>query len=173
MEHTLHLASKAFIEEIIPTPSWYKKKKLQETCTKGDVEEDEVEEDDDKWDDEVAWLASFADDAPAVEGEEIDKDMNTNHLYPLKTLIGSYVNDVISLVKNCNFWSKDCYKINKPTHINHLFYISTICSSSLWDWNIQIYIKYSHNDTIPGSHYSYSRKLWTQSRGYFRGAQPM
>ena len=70
------MVSKAFIEEISPTPSQYKKKKLQEACTKGDVKEDEVEEDDDKWDDKVAWLASLADDVPAVEGEEVDKDMD-------------------------------------------------------------------------------------------------
>ena len=75
MEHTLHLASKVFIEEIFPTPSCYKKKPW-ETGTKGDEEDEGVEEDNDKWDDKVAWLASLVDDSPAVEGEEIDKDMD-------------------------------------------------------------------------------------------------
>ena len=45
MEHTLHLASKAFIEEICPTPSRYKKKKPQKA-----EEDDEFEEDDEEWD---------------------------------------------------------------------------------------------------------------------------
>ena len=39
-------------------------------------EDEEVEEDDDEWDDKVAWLTSLADDSPAVEGEEIDEDMD-------------------------------------------------------------------------------------------------
>ena len=103
MEHTLCLVLKLFIEEISLTPSQYKKMIPHKTDTNGDVKEDEVKEDSDEWDDEVACLASLADDAPAVEGEEIDKDMNTSHLYPLKTVISSYVINVISLVKNCNF----------------------------------------------------------------------
>jgi len=62
--------------DVCPTPSQYKKKKLQETGTNGDEEGEEVEEDNDEWDDEVAWLASLADDSPAVDGEEIGKDMD-------------------------------------------------------------------------------------------------
>ena len=50
--------------------------KLQETGTKSDEEEEEVEEDNDEWDDEIAWLVSLADDASAVQGKEIDKDMD-------------------------------------------------------------------------------------------------
>ena len=76
MEHTLHLASKEFIEEIYVQLPQYKKKKLQETGTNGDEEGEEVEEDNDEWDDVVAWLASLADDSPAVEGEEIGEDMD-------------------------------------------------------------------------------------------------
>jgi len=60
---------------ICPTPSWYKKKPW-ETVTKADEEDEEVEEDNHKWDDEVAWLTSLADDSPAVECEEIDEDMD-------------------------------------------------------------------------------------------------
>ena len=76
MEHTLHLTSKAFIEEICPTPSRYKKKKPRKAGTKGDEGDDEFKEDDEEQDDEVAWLASLADGAPAVEGEEIDEVMD-------------------------------------------------------------------------------------------------
>jgi hypothetical protein len=75
MEYTLHHASKAFIEEICPTPSQYKKK-LQNTGTMGSEENDEFKEYEEEWDCEVAWLASLADDAPATEGELIDEFMD-------------------------------------------------------------------------------------------------
>ena len=71
MEHTLHFSLKACIEEICPTPSWYKKKKPQKA-----EEDDEFEEDDEEWDCEVTWLANLVNDAPAAEGEAIDEDMD-------------------------------------------------------------------------------------------------
>jgi hypothetical protein len=97
MEHTLHLASKVFIEEICPTPSRYKKKKPRKAGTKGDKEDDKFEEDDEEWDDEVAWLASLADDAPAVEGEEIDEDMDYDP--------GDLLDKVLALVNQVRLFS--------------------------------------------------------------------
>ena len=91
MEHTLHLASKAFIEEICPTPSRYKKKKPQKV-----EEDDEFEEDDEEWDCEVAWLANLANDAPAAEGEAIDEDMD----YDPGDLLGK----VLALVNQVRFF---------------------------------------------------------------------
>src|SRR5882762_3664754 len=100
MEHTLHLASKKFIEEICLTPSRYKKKKLQQAGTKGGEDDEEVEEDDDEWDDKVAWLASLADDPPAVEGEEIDEDMD----YDPGDLLGKVLT-LINQIRVCFFLS--------------------------------------------------------------------
>ena len=97
MEYTLHLASKAFIEEICLTLSRYKKNKPWKAGTKGDEEDDKFEEDDEEWDDEVAWLASLADDAPAVEGEEIDEDMD----YDLGDLLGK----VLALINQVRVFS--------------------------------------------------------------------
>ena len=76
MEHTIHLASKAFIEEICPTPSRYKKKVSKaSTTTDNSDDDDEFEDDDELLDDEEAWLASLVNDAPALEGEAVDEDM--------------------------------------------------------------------------------------------------
>jgi hypothetical protein len=77
MEHTMHLASKAFIEEICPTPSCYKPKKASKSTT-DTVQDDEEydDEEDDLLDDEVAWLASLVDEGAAPEDEEIDDEMD-------------------------------------------------------------------------------------------------
>ncbi|KIM75155.1 hypothetical protein PILCRDRAFT_13838 [Piloderma croceum F 1598] len=73
----MHLASKAFIEEICPTPSHYKKKKASKS-TEQDDEEYDFEEEDDLLDDEVAWLASLVDEVAAPEDKEIDDEMDFN-----------------------------------------------------------------------------------------------
>jgi hypothetical protein len=75
MEHTMHLALKAFIEEICLTPSCYKKKKASKS-TEQDNKEYDFKEEDDLLDDEVAWLASLVDEAAAPEDEEIDDEMD-------------------------------------------------------------------------------------------------
>jgi len=72
MEHTMHLASKAFIEDICPVPSRYKQKKASKSTT--DTVQDDEEDDDE--DDEVAWLASLVDEGAAPEDEEIDDEMD-------------------------------------------------------------------------------------------------
>ena len=90
MEHTLHLASKAFIEEICPTPSRYKKTKPQKAGTMGYEEDDEFEEDGEEWDCEVAWLANLANDAPVAEGEVVDEDID----YDLGDLLGKVLTPV-------------------------------------------------------------------------------
>jgi hypothetical protein len=74
MEHTMHLGSKAFLEEICPTPSRYKWKAKSATNKEADEEEDF--EDDPLLDDEVEWLASLVNEAAALEDEEIDEDMD-------------------------------------------------------------------------------------------------
>jgi len=77
----MHLASKAFIEEICPTPSRHKKKKASKS-TEQDDEEFDFEGEDDSLDDEVAWLVSLVDEAAAPEDEEIDdkKDFDAGDL---------------------------------------------------------------------------------------------
>ena len=69
MEHTMHLASKAFIEDICPVPSHYKQKKASKSTT-------DTVQDDKEYDDEVAWLASLVDEGAAPEDEEIDDEMD-------------------------------------------------------------------------------------------------
>jgi hypothetical protein len=79
MEHTMHLASKAFLEEICPTPSHYKRKgKPKPTMDMGKEGDDEYDFDteDDLLDDETAWLASLVNEAAAPEDEEINDDMD-------------------------------------------------------------------------------------------------
>ena len=71
----MHLASKAFIEEICPTPSHYKKKKPSNS-TEQDDEEYDFEKEDNLLDDKVAWLASLVDEAAAPEDEKIDDKMD-------------------------------------------------------------------------------------------------
>jgi hypothetical protein len=71
----MHLASKAFIEEICPTPSHYKQKKTSKSTT-DTVQDEEYDDEDDLLDDEVAWLASLVDEGAAPEDEEIDDEMN-------------------------------------------------------------------------------------------------
>jgi hypothetical protein len=73
MEHTTHLASKAFLEEICPTPSRYKRK--AKSAVNEDADEENFE-DDPLLDDEVAWLASLVNEAAAPEDEEIDEEMD-------------------------------------------------------------------------------------------------
>jgi hypothetical protein len=76
MEHTIHLASKAFIEEICPTPSRFKKKKVRKAGLMADEDNNEFEDDDEVLDDEEAWLASLVNNAPGIEGEEVDEDID-------------------------------------------------------------------------------------------------
>jgi len=76
MEHTTHLASKAFLEEICPTPSRYKRKAKSTADTSNEDDGDDFEEEDDLLDDEVAWLASLVNEAAAPEDEEVDEDMD-------------------------------------------------------------------------------------------------
>ena len=71
MEHTMHLASKAFIEEICPTPSRYKRKRAPKPPDTG-LDDDEYDLDEE--DNEVAWLASLVDETAAPEDEEIDDE---------------------------------------------------------------------------------------------------
>ena len=74
MEHTMHLASKAFLEEICPTPSQYRKNTSKRTTdTEKEDDEYDLDEEDDLLDDEVAWLASLVNEAAAPEWEEIDE----------------------------------------------------------------------------------------------------
>ena len=77
MEHTMHLASKAFIEEICPVLSHYKQKKASKSTT-DTVQDDEEydDEEDDLLDDEVAWLASLVDEGAAPKDKEIDEEMD-------------------------------------------------------------------------------------------------
>src|ERR1700683_2336700 len=76
MEHTTHLASKAFLEEICPTPSHYKRKAKSTADTSNEDDGDDFEEEDDLLADEVAWLASLVNEAAAPEDEEVDEDMD-------------------------------------------------------------------------------------------------
>ena len=73
MEHTLHLASKAFIKAICPTPSSYKKKK-KGSKNVGPIEGEDgnKEDEEDNEDNEIAWLAGLCDLGPARDDEEID-----------------------------------------------------------------------------------------------------
>ena len=66
----MHLASKAFLEEICPTPTRYKQKKKSQSTADVDDEYDD--------DDEVAWLASLVNEVAAPEDEEIDDEMDYN-----------------------------------------------------------------------------------------------
>jgi len=76
MEHTINLASKAFIEAICPTPSRYKKAKPG-TAHQGISSEredwDEGSNDDD--DEELSWLAGLAGVALVDTRTEVDKDI--------------------------------------------------------------------------------------------------
>src|ERR1700685_2850114 len=76
MEHTTHLASKAFLEEICPTPSRYKRKAKATADTSNEDDGDDFEEEDDLLDDKVAWLASLVNETAAPEDEEVDEDMD-------------------------------------------------------------------------------------------------
>ena len=71
----MHLASKAFIKEICPTPSHIKKKKASKFMEK-DNEEYDFKEEDDLLDDEFAWLASLVDEAASPEDKDIDDEMD-------------------------------------------------------------------------------------------------
>jgi len=64
----MHLASKAFIEDICPMLSHYKQKKALKSTT-------DTVQDDKEYDDEVAWLASLVDEGAAPE-DEIDDEMD-------------------------------------------------------------------------------------------------
>lgn len=79
MEHTLNLASKAFIEAICPAPSQYKKGKRKTNASKG---VDSNGEDSD--DDELEWLANLANKSPINADMEIDEDVN----FDLEDLLG-------------------------------------------------------------------------------------
>ena len=65
----MHLASKAFIEEICPTPSCYKRKRASKPPDTG-LDDDEYDLDEE--DNEVVWLVSLVDETAALEHEEID-----------------------------------------------------------------------------------------------------
>ena len=71
MEHTINLASKAFIEAICPAPSKYKKQKQNATASKG-VDSNEEPSDDD----ELEWLANLGNGPPIDADTEIDDDMD-------------------------------------------------------------------------------------------------
>jgi hypothetical protein len=83
MEHTMNLGSKAFIEEICPTPSRYKKKKKSTGAAGNSTsrmsehadDNNEFDDGDDEFDDELAWLASLVNEMPATEDEAVDEDM--------------------------------------------------------------------------------------------------
>lgn len=105
----MHLASKAFIEEICPTPSRYKKQSSKKpkhaVMDQEDDEEGEDDEDDDEDDEELAWLASLGSEAPAVEGKEVDDDMD----YEPGDLLGkvlALVNQVGSFNFLCDIYLK-------------------------------------------------------------------
>jgi hypothetical protein len=109
MEHTMHLASKAFLEEICPTPSRYKKnkpKRTTDTDNEGDGEYD-LDEEDDFLDDEVEWLASLVNETPAPEDEEIDEEMD----YDPGDLLGK----VLALVNQVSQYA--CYLIISLSHL--------------------------------------------------------
>ncbi|KIM73292.1 hypothetical protein PILCRDRAFT_15383 [Piloderma croceum F 1598] len=74
----MHLASKAFIEEICPTPSRYKRKKVSKSTTNTGLDDGECDLDEQEYllDDEVAWLASLVDEAAAPEDKEIDDEID-------------------------------------------------------------------------------------------------
>jgi hypothetical protein len=108
MEHTMHLALKAFLEEICPTPSRYKKKSKRTTATEneGDGEHD-LDEEDNFLDDEVEWLASLVNEAPAPEDKEIDNEMD----YDPGDLLGK----VLALVNQVS--QSPCYLIISLSHL--------------------------------------------------------
>jgi hypothetical protein len=74
----MHLASKAFIKEICPTPSHHKRKKVLKstTDTRLDDEKGDLDEEEGLLDNEVTWLASLVDEAAALEDEEIDDEID-------------------------------------------------------------------------------------------------
>jgi hypothetical protein len=77
MEHTISLASKAFIEAICPTPSRYEKGKSRTAHHGiGSEGEDWDEGDDDDDNEELSWLASLANDTPADAKTEVDENMD-------------------------------------------------------------------------------------------------
>ena len=96
----MHLASKAFIEEICPMPSRYKPKKAPKSTT-DTVQDDEEydDEEDDLLNDEVAWLASLVDEGAAPEDEEIDDEMDFDP--------GDLLGKVLALVNQVSLqWSR-------------------------------------------------------------------
>ena len=75
MEHTINLASKAFINAICPAPSWYKNGKQKTTVSKG-VDSNEEHSEDDESNSELEWLANLANGSPVDADTEIDEDMD-------------------------------------------------------------------------------------------------
>jgi hypothetical protein len=73
MEHTINLASKAFIEAICPAPSQYKKGKRKIIASKG-VDSDGEHSDNN--DSELEWLANLATGSPIDANAEIDEEMD-------------------------------------------------------------------------------------------------
>ncbi len=96
MEHTISLASKAFIEAICPAPSQYRKGKRKTNTSKGI---DSNGEDSD--DDELEWLANLANHSPINADTEIDEDMDFDPEDLLRKVL-ALINQVFN---SFSFWS--------------------------------------------------------------------